>query len=44
MFRTPRRARQRDFAGKTIMELPVEGDAVVVDLGPYEMVEVELLW
>jgi alpha-mannosidase len=43
-FRTPRRARQRDFAGKTIMELPVEGDAVVVDLGAYEMVEVELLW
>jgi hypothetical protein len=30
--------------GKTILELPVEGDAVIVDLGPYEMVEVELLW
>jgi alpha-mannosidase len=43
-FRTPRRARQRDFVGKTILELPVEGDAVIVDLGPYEMVEVELLW
>ena len=41
-FRPPARARQRDFLGKTITELTIEGDAVLVDLTAYELADVEI--
>ena len=41
-FRTPTRARQRDFQGRTLTDLAIEGDAVVIDMAPYEIADVEL--
>jgi hypothetical protein len=41
-FRTPTHARQRDFRGRTIAELKIEDDSILVDFTPYEIVEVEL--
>lgn len=41
-FRTPTRARRRDFAGKTVARLPIEGDAIVVDLSAHEIADVEI--
>jgi alpha-mannosidase len=41
-FRTPTHARQRDFRGRTVAELKIEDDAILVDFTPYEIVEVEL--
>jgi alpha-mannosidase len=38
----PTRARQRNFLGKTICELPIEGDAVFVDLTAYEIADIEI--
>ena len=42
IFRDPLDARQTDFAGELIYDLPCEGDAVPVDLTPFEMVRVEI--
>ena len=41
-FRQPTFARKRDFRGETISELLIEGDAVVIDMTAYEIVDVEL--
>ncbi len=41
-FRTPSMARQRDFQGRTLAELPIEGDAVRIDLTAHEIADVEL--
>ena len=41
-FRQPIYARKRDFQGKTLAELTLEGDAVLIDLGPFEIADVEL--
>ncbi len=41
-FRQPTFARKRDFRGDTISELTIQGDAVIVDLAAYEIVDIEL--
>jgi alpha-mannosidase len=41
-FRQPAAARQRDFTGRPLADLPIQGDAVRIDLGPYEVTDVEL--
>lgn len=41
-YRQPAYARLRDLRGETRRELPVEGDAVVIDIGANELVDVEL--
>lgn len=43
-FRKPTRARQRDFHGRTLTDLAIEGDAVVIDMAPYEIADVELFY
>ncbi len=42
LFRTPSYARQRDFEGRTIGTLPIQDDAVIVNVTPYEIADVEL--
>ncbi len=41
-FKTPTSARKRDFTGATLTGLPIEGDAIVIDLSAYEIAEIEL--
>jgi alpha-mannosidase len=41
-FRNPSWARQTDFQDNVIVDLPVDGDAVSVDLTPYELARVEV--
>jgi alpha-mannosidase len=41
-FRTPVFARTRDLRGETRRDLAIEGDAVLIDLSPYELADVEL--
>ncbi len=41
-FRTPTKARQRDFCGKTILDLRIEGDAVLIDVSAYDIIDLEL--
>ena len=41
-WRTPIMARQRDFEGRTLAELPIEGDGVRVDLTAHEIADIEL--
>lgn len=41
-WRTPSMARQRDFEGRTLAELPIEGDGVRVDLTAHEIADIEL--
>ncbi|MFN0053981.1 MAG: hypothetical protein ACKV0T_17520 [Planctomycetales bacterium] len=41
-FRTPRRARQRDFLGRTLHLLTIDGDAVLIDLAAHEISDVEI--
>jgi len=41
-FRQPLYARKRDFLGQTLTELILEGDSVLIDLNPHEVVDVEL--
>jgi alpha-mannosidase len=43
LFKTPRRARKRDFRGRTLKELPLRRDTVIIDLRAHELVDVELL-
>ena len=43
-LRPPVRARQRDLLGKTITDLTIDGDAVLIDLVPYEIADVEIGW
>jgi alpha-mannosidase len=42
LCRNPVWARQADFQGETTVDLPVEGDAVLVDLTPHELARVEV--
>ena len=41
-FRAPSSARLRDFRGQTIVELPIEGDGVRVDLSPFSIADLEV--
>lgn len=41
-FKTPVSARKRDFTGTTLTTLPIDGDAVLIDLSAFEIAEVEL--
>jgi alpha-mannosidase len=41
-FRQPVYARKRDFLGRTLTELVLERDAILVDMGAFEVAEVEL--
>jgi alpha-mannosidase len=42
LFRDPTWARQVDFFGESIIDLSVEGDAVLLDLTPHELARVEV--
>ncbi len=37
-------ARQVDFVGETILELYVDDDKIMLDFGPYELLEIEAHW
>jgi alpha-mannosidase len=41
-FRDPAWARQVDFQGQVMVDLPIDGDAVLIDLTPHEMARFEL--
>jgi alpha-mannosidase len=41
-FRDPTWARQTDFQGDTIVDLPTDGDAVLIDFTPHELARVEV--
>lgn len=43
-WKSPVSARQRDFHGKTIVELPVEEDAILIEMSQYEIAEIEILF
>jgi alpha-mannosidase len=43
-FRSIAYARQVDFVGETILELYVDDDKIMLDFGPYELLEVEAHW
>ncbi|WP_339727744.1 hypothetical protein [uncultured Gimesia sp.] len=43
-FKSPVSARQRDFHGKTVVELPIEEDAVLIEISQYEIAEIEILF
>jgi len=44
-FRRPAKARQKDFTGQTISALGIDPDGgVIVEIAPFEVCEVELLW
>jgi len=43
-FRSISTARQVDFQGQTLVELPVDGDCVTIDIAACEWVEVEATW
>lgn len=43
-WKSPVSARQRDFQGKTVVDLPVEGDAILVEMSQYEIAEIEILF
>jgi alpha-mannosidase len=42
LFRNPARARQADFQGETVIDLTVDGDAVLVDLTPHELARIDV--
>jgi alpha-mannosidase len=42
LFRDPLEARQTDFSGELLYDMATEGDAVHLDLTPYEMMRVEI--
>lgn len=44
LFRNPRKARKIDARGQTVIDLPIEGDAVVVHLSAFETTLVEILF
>ena len=43
-YRTPRSARQRDFQGRTITDLTIQGDAVHLDMVAHEIADIEFRW
>jgi alpha-mannosidase len=42
LLRNPSWARQTDFNGELIVDLPVDGDSVLIDLTPHELARVEV--
>jgi len=42
MFQTPKSASKRDFTNTTLTSLPIENDAVIIDLSASEIAEIEL--
>ena len=42
MFRNPVWARQTDFQNELIVDLPIEGDSVLIDLTPHEMARIDV--
>jgi alpha-mannosidase len=42
LFRNPTRARQADFQGETVIDLAIDGDAVLVDLTPHELARIDV--
>jgi alpha-mannosidase len=42
LFRNPSWARQADFLGETIVDLSIDGDAVLIDLTPHELARVDV--
>ena len=43
-FKQPTYVRHRDFEGRTIKTCQLQGSDVVLDLGPFEIAELELRW
>jgi alpha-mannosidase len=43
-FREPASARQVDFRGGTLIELPIEADRAAIDIAAYEWIEAEVCW
>lgn len=43
-FRSVAAARQVDFLGEPILELPVENDKIMLDVGAHELIEVHARW
>ena len=43
-FRNVARARQVDFLGQTLLELPVDDDKITLDFAAHEWIEVEAFW
>ena len=41
-YRNPSWARQTDFQNEVIVDLPIDGDAVLIDFTPYEIARVEV--
>jgi alpha-mannosidase len=41
-FRTPTEAIRRDFQGRMLGQLPIVDEAVLIEMGPYEIVDVDL--
>ena len=41
-FRNPSWARQTDFQGEVIVDLPIDGDAAMIDFTPHELARVEV--
>ncbi len=42
IFRSPTWARQTDFQNEVIVDLPIEDDAVLIDLTPHELARIEV--
>lgn len=43
-FQTPKSARQRDFQGRTVTDLTIREDTVIIDMVANEIAELELRW
>ncbi len=43
-FRPVAAARQVDFLGQAMLELPVDNDKIVLDFAAHEWIEVEATW
>ncbi|HEX3871069.1 MAG TPA: hypothetical protein VHV77_11565, partial [Pirellulales bacterium] len=43
-FKSPQQATQIDFRGTTLMQLPIDGDSVGIDMAAYEWIEIEVLF
>jgi alpha-mannosidase len=41
-YRQPIYARKRDFQGKTLSELVLDGNAIVINMGAFEIADIEL--
>lgn len=43
-YRVPKSARQRDFQGRTITDLTIHGDSVLIDMVAHEIADIEFRW